>query len=248
MRLLGIDTATPNASVALVEDDKIIAEEFHGPAKNVGQGLLVQTKGNHAEIIVPLIQAILERTRSSLKELSGIAVSIGPGSFTGLRIALATVKGLAYESGLPVIGVSTLHANAARVTDSDGIICSMLDARKHEVYAACFRRRGASLTRLSEDRCCSLDSAIEMLRDLGSAGATVIGDGATVYAKVLTDGLGTELRLSAGTEYSTIGAQVAILAATKFDNSPIVDLATLSPVYLRSSEAEKKRMFSALTY
>jgi len=243
MRVLGIDTATPNASVALVEDDKIIAEEFYGPAKRVGQNPLAQTKGNHAEIIVPLIQAILDRTQSSLRELSGLAVSIGPGSFTGLRIALATVKGLAYESGLPVIGVSTLHANAARVTDTDGVICSMLDARKHEVYTAGFRRCGSALARLSEDRCCSLDSAIEMLRELGSVGAMVIGDGATAYAKVLTDALGTELRLSAGIEYSTIAAQVAILAAIKIGNPSTVDLATLSPVYLRSSEAEKQRLF-----
>lgn len=247
MRVLGIDTATPHASVALVEDDKLIAEELHEPATLDQQGVVVQAKGNHAEILVPLIQAILQRTQSSFTELSGLAVSIGPGSFTGLRIALATVKGLAYESGLPVIGISTLHASAARVTDADGVICAMLDARKHEVYTACFRRSGSSLTRLSDDRCCSLGSAIEMLRDFGSVCATVVGDGATAYGKVLIDALGEELRLSAGTEYCTTATQVALLAVTRLHNLSTDDLATLAPVYLRSSEAEKKRTLSALT-
>ncbi|HWH80302.1 MAG TPA: tRNA (adenosine(37)-N6)-threonylcarbamoyltransferase complex dimerization subunit type 1 TsaB [Candidatus Binatus sp.] len=247
MRVLGIDTATPIASVALVENEKLIAEDFHAPVTTDRREFPVQSKGNHAEIIVPLIQALLERTQITLGDLSGLAISIGPGSFTGLRIALATVKGMAYESGLPVIGVSTLHANAARVSDAEGVVCSMLDARKQEVYAACFRRRDQSLTRLCADQCCSIYTAIDMMREHGIAGGIAIGDGAKVYEKLLVDAFGAELRLSAGREYSTIAAHVAMLSLARLADSSADDIGALSPLYLRPSEAEKKRTNSTLT-
>ena len=107
---------------------------------------------NHAEILLPLIQTLFETTGVTVQQLSGIAVSIGPGSFTGLRIGLATAKGLAYESGVPLVGVSTLHANAARVRRGDALIGSMLDARKSEVYVALFRR-GARRSLAGHGRC-----------------------------------------------------------------------------------------------
>jgi hypothetical protein len=101
--------------------------------------------------------------------------------------------------------------------------------------------------RLSEDLVCSLDTAIDMIRDLGSAGAIVVGDGAVVYEPLLADAFGGELRLSAGGEFSTIAAQVAKLSWPRLRDASSDDLASLSPIYLRSSEAEKKRTLSALT-
>jgi tRNA threonylcarbamoyl adenosine modification protein YeaZ len=84
-------------------------------------------------------------------EIAGIAVSIGPGSFTGVRIGLSTVKGLAYGADMPAVGISTLHAIAARVSGFDGIVCPILDARKRDVYAAIFRKQGNQLERLAAD-------------------------------------------------------------------------------------------------
>ncbi len=240
MIILGLDTATPTASVALVEDGELVAEELHDKHRNPEQRSLTHPKGNHSEIVLPLIQSILARGKISLTALSGLAVSIGPGSFTGLRIALATVKGIAYEWGLPVVGVSTLQANAARVKDHEGIICSLLDARKQEVYAAIFHRQGGTLTALSEERVCSIAAAIESLRQAGEASPVVIGDGAKAYEPLLINAFGASVRISAGDEFGSVAAQVAALSWRRFADHGSDDLASLVPVYLRSSEAENR--------
>jgi tRNA threonylcarbamoyladenosine biosynthesis protein TsaB len=241
MIILGLDTATPTASVALVTDGKLVAEEFYGKSRKLELSPRSQAKGNHAEIVLPLIQSILDQGHISLSSLSGLGVSIGPGSFTGLRIALATVKGIAYDWGLPVVGVSTLQANAARVKGHEGVICSLLDARKQEVYAATFRRQGHALTPLSEERVCSIATAIESLRQVGEASPLVIGDGAKAYEPLLLKAFGASIRISAGDEFGSVAAQVAALSWRRFADHGSDDLASLVPLYLRSSEAENKR-------
>lgn len=241
MIILGLDTATPTASAALVEDGKLVAEELYDKSKEPRQNSPAQARGNHAEIVLPLIQSILAQGHISLTALAGLAVSIGPGSFTGLRIALATVKGIAYESGLPVVGVSTLHANAARVKNHQGVIGSLLDARKREVYAAIFLRQGETLTAVCGERVCSIDAAIEAIRQAGEASPLIIGDGAKAYEPMLVEAFGAGVKISAGAEFGSLAAQVAALSRRRFADHGSDDLASLVPVYLRSSEAENKR-------
>ena len=247
MRILGLDSATPAASVALVDDGQLVAEEFYDKPKKHCENASASAKGNHAEIVLPLIQSILDRAQFSLNDLSGIAVSIGPGSFTGLRVALATVKGIAYEWGLPVVGISSLHANAARVTDADGFICSLLDARKREVYAALFFRAGESLTRLSEDKVLPVEGVIELLRGAGATNCIIIGDGAKAYGNFLTSSLGAAVRMAAGAEYESVAAQVAKLSWGRFCAASSDDLGALVPLYLSLSEAQSKRGQLSLT-
>ena len=240
MIILGLDSATPRASVAIVENDQLIAEQVSGaPSDAPFQPLLLPSKGNHAEIVLPLIQTALVRGNISLDALSGLAVSIGPGSFTGLRIALATVKGLAYEWGVPVVGVSTLLANAARIKQHDGLICSLMDARKREVYMAIYRRQGVALTSIVGERACSISAAIALLQDAGASGAIIIGDGAKAYEAVLAAAFGASARISAGDEFGSIAAQVAALSGERLSQGAGDDVAHLTPRYLRSSEAEK---------
>jgi tRNA threonylcarbamoyladenosine biosynthesis protein TsaB len=241
MIILGLDTATPTASAALVEDGKLVAEELYDKSKEPRQYSPAQSRGNHAEIVLPLIQSILAQGDISLSALSGLAVSIGPGSFTGLRIALATVKGIAYDWGLPVLGVSTLHANAARVKNHEGVIGSLLDARKREVYAAIFHRQGQTLTPISEERVCSIDAAIESLRSAGETSPVVVGDGAKAYEPLLAKAFGRSARISAGDEFGSLAAAVAALSWRRFADHASDDLASLVPLYLRSSQAENKR-------
>jgi len=241
MRILGIDSASPTASVAIVEDGALVAEEIHGHA-NVHLGNTSPTlKGNHAEIILPLIQSVLTKSKSRLDGLSGIAVSIGPGSFTGLRIGLATVKGLAYDWGLPVVGVSTLWANAARAKDFDGLICSMLDARKSEVYMALFQGGGRRPTRVTEDTIASLEYAIDLVQSCHSAdgrSTLFVGDGAKVYEKILTDALSPSALFANGN--SSVAAEAAVLAEERVRSGANDDLGELSPIYLRPAEAESR--------
>jgi tRNA threonylcarbamoyladenosine biosynthesis protein TsaB len=241
MRILGVDTATPIASVALVEDGKLIAEQIHPDGKTQNHGASIDKKGNHAEILLPLIESVLQKARISLTALSGIGVSIGPGSFTGLRIGLAMVKGLAYGWGIPVVGVSTLLANVARVTDFDGLMCSFIDARKGEVYTALFERSGDELKRLSADSVTSVATAIEQTRNhVGSMPRLFIGNGALVYRNLVLDSLGANVGLCSGDAYSSLAAQVARLSSESLRCSQAGGLENLAPVYLRSSEAEIK--------
>ncbi|MBM2802290.1 MAG: peptidase glycoprotease [Deltaproteobacteria bacterium] len=242
MRILGIDTATTTASVALIEDDELVAEKFYNRQSVVSENVTIAPKGNHAEIVVPLIQAVLDQAKFSLSDINGFAVSIGPGSFTGLRIALATVKGIAYELGLPVVGISTLHAQAARVTDTQDLICALLDARKQEVYAALFRRVHGTLMRLSDDGVMAVTTAIEMIeraRQMGSC--TAVGDGAQAYQKCLLQSLGSRLRIGADGEYSTVAYRVAEIAQARIGAAAGDDLGRLVPIYLRPSEAESRK-------
>lgn len=250
MRILGIDTATAVASVALVEDGKLVAEEIQSNTAKSSDGTAVPPRGNHAEIVIPLIQSVLIKTPPSTADLSGIAVSIGPGSFTGLRIGLATAKGIAYECSLPIVGVSTLHANAARVTGFEGIICSLLDARKSEVYFALFRREAHQIRRITEDAITSIGGLLDQVRNCeGTVGDSLlfVGDGARVYEKQLTNSFGVAAQILAGDGYSSIASQVSSLAEGRFRAHRTDDIARLVPVYLRPSEAETKRSEYAVT-
>jgi tRNA threonylcarbamoyladenosine biosynthesis protein TsaB len=237
VRILGVDTATSTASVALIEDEALLAEEIYGAA---APG---ETKKNHAEIILPLIQSLLSRARVALADLSGIAVSIGPGSFTGLRIGLATVKGLVYDSGLPAVGVSTLLATAATTARSDGAVCALLDARKREVYFGLFRWEGKTLCAIGGETVTSIQSAVESLRPHASAGAPLlaVGDGARVYEKILRDALDGGLTLAKEGK-SSVAAQAAFLARERLACAASDDVGGLLPVYLRRPEAESKKM------
>ena len=249
MKILGIDTAVATASVALIEDGKLYAEELHEreAAKDYSCAGL-QSSGNHAEVVLPLIEALLHKAQITVKELSGIAVSIGPGSFTGLRIGLATAKGIAYESGLPLAGVSTLHANAARVNGFHGVIASLLDARKSELYLALFRRNEASTERLTADAALSLEAAIDLVRqyrDGSNSNLLLIGSGAKAHKQLWSDVLGSSARISSGTCFPSIASQVAMLAMHGMAATSADDVGKLTPVYLRLSEAERKRKNSS---
>lgn len=240
MRTLGVDTATSTASVAIVEDGVLVADKIRLRGALTNGSLVGHGKSNHAEILLPLIESALHEAAVSLAELAGLAVSIGPGSFTGLRIGLSTVKGLAYGWQIPLVGVSTLLANAARVTDYDGLICSFLDARKKEVYASLFRRDGDGLDRLTEDSVLDITELVDLVRKQ-NARCLFIGDDTKNYEKLLQQALGGGAEFQEKRTLPSVAAAVARLAEVQCRSSDREVLLSLSPVYLRSSEAEVKR-------
>jgi tRNA threonylcarbamoyladenosine biosynthesis protein TsaB len=239
MRVIGIDTATTTASVALIENGLLVAERIEpslGPEDN---GKKFNKKSNRAEIIIPLIESLLESAGVLLQDITGFAISIGPGSFTGLRIGLSTVKGLAFGWEIPVVGVSTLFACAARVTNYEGLICSLLDARKNEVYAALFQNADGAVNRLTEDGVTSALNVIEMVqRFQKGAPCLCVGDGAEVYKHLLLDV--PSIHLAETTKYPTVAATVARLSQGRFRANDVDNLSALMPVYMRSPEAEFK--------
>jgi len=241
MIILGIDTATATASAALVEDGKVISEETR-PGHPQGRPLGLPGRGSHAQILLPLVDTVLKRAGLSLYEVSAFAVSIGPGSFTGLRIGLSTVKGLAYGWNVPVIGVPTLFAFAALVTDWEGLICPFLDARRKEAYAALFRKDGKMLRRLCEDLVSSPEGIIRQIRSSSNGEPCLfIGDGTKGYGELIKSSLGDRGLLTLGDSYESVASAVARLGEERLLKHEFDPPATLAPLYLRPSEAELKR-------
>jgi tRNA threonylcarbamoyladenosine biosynthesis protein TsaB len=239
MRLLGVDTSSSRASVAITENGRLITEKFY--SAETEDANRVRSRNHHAEVLISLIDSTLTTTGFSLDDLSGFAVAIGPGAFTGLRIGLSTLQGLAYGSDIPVIGVSTLHACAARASDVDGPLCAILDARKKELYGALFRRHGGLPERITHDAVMSFEQLVDLLRDARrSEPILVTGDGVRQYGELLAHTLGKQIFLRENDNWPTIAAAVALLGETTFSAGQSASPAPLRPRYLRPAEAEAK--------
>jgi tRNA threonylcarbamoyladenosine biosynthesis protein TsaB len=236
MKILGLDTSLSVASVAISEDGRVVAEDVYPRQRTAGGA-----KSNHAEIILPLIDSVLQRAGIGLSDVAGIAVSIGPGSFTGVRIGLSTVKGLAYGTGIPAIGISTLQAIAARVAGFEGMVCPVLDARKGEVYGAIFRKHGNQLERLTEDTLMTIANFLEELRDLGRpARCLLIGDGATVCRSLVQKAPDLQIHTADEDAMPSAAAAIALLSERQFTDHRALRLDDLAPVYLRRPECESR--------
>lgn len=226
MLILGIDTATVIGSVGLVRDGEPLTEAS------------CRAASNHTETLFSLVTAVLAQAQVSLGEVEGIGVSIGPGSFTGLRIALSAVKGFSYALGHRVVGVSTLEALARTVVDWQGLICPILDARKHEVYAALFRRdQRGELERMMPD------SALlpRMLLERMTGPCLFLGDGVESYAALIQACRGPDARLLPFATHHPRGVVVARMAWERLCRGEYDDAGTLVPCYVRPPEAEIRR-------
>jgi tRNA threonylcarbamoyladenosine biosynthesis protein TsaB len=222
LRALGIETATSIASVAIVAADQIVAERA------------LPMSGSHARTLLPLIDAALAAADLELRDLDLLAVSIGPGSFTGLRIGLSVAKGLALATGLPIVGVPTLAAYARHASPRAGLLCPVLDARKGEVYAAAFRGDAG------DPNCVLAPVAIAPQR-LAAAlrvPCTLIGDGVDAYVELWRRELGPAAELIPFATLPPSGATVAQLGLRRAATAGTDDLAHLEPSYCRPSQAE----------
>ncbi|HKZ46929.1 MAG TPA: tRNA (adenosine(37)-N6)-threonylcarbamoyltransferase complex dimerization subunit type 1 TsaB, partial [Thermodesulfobacteriota bacterium] len=153
MKILAIDTSASSGSIALLEDDQVIAE------------LTTCTQKTHVERLLPLIKTLLSSINTKIEDVDGFALTTGPGSFTGLRIGLATIKGLAWSLNKPVVGVSTLEALAMNIPYSDKPICPILDARKKEVYAGIYKCNDNGPTCIMDDATISPQLLIERIKE-----------------------------------------------------------------------------------
>jgi tRNA threonylcarbamoyladenosine biosynthesis protein TsaB len=239
MRFLGVDTSTSRASVAITANGRLISENFHSAEAHTfptgGHG-----RNNHAEVLLSLIDSTLRTAGVSLGELSGIAVAIGPGSFTGLRIGLSTIKGLSYGSVIPVIGVSTLHAWASRVSAVKGLICALLDARKNEVYGALFGRRDVLLERITADHALSIEQLVKLVQSKSfHAPVMFTGDGIKQYRELLLHSLGKQVSLAEDENLPTVASAVALIGEAAFMQGQGALCSSLTPQYVRRAEAEE---------
>lgn len=230
MLVLGIDSSACAASAAVVEDGKLLGEYF------------VNTKQTHSQTLLPMVQSLLASLGKSCEEFDVMAVSSGPGSFTGVRIGVSSVKGMALPYDTPCVGISTLEAIAWGGISCEGnVICAVMDARCGQVYNALFRVVGGDLCRLTEDRALSIEALSEECSGYGSS-LILFGDGATLCHKTFSI---WGARLAPENICFQRASSVAFAAQRQAALGNTVPPGELLPAYLRLPQAErelKKRM------
>ncbi len=223
MLILALESSARPASAALVRDGKLLAQSTQISALT------------HSRTLLPMAEDLLKNTGVTLSEIDVIAVAHGPGSFTGIRIGVSTVKGLCWGADKPCIGVSTLEAMAWHGLSAGGLICPVMDARRAQVYNALFRIEDGRPVRLCPDRAISLEELSEELRAIGEP-AFLVGDGAEL-TKAYLDGQALPCRLAPDDLVWQDAWGVAMAAQGR---QPVPGAALL-PVYLRLSQAERER-------
>ena len=223
MLILAFESSARAASVALVEDGRLISQYS-------------QCSGlTHSRTLLPMAEDMLKNAELSLDKVDLFAVAHGPGSFTGIRIGVSTVKGLAWAADKPCVGVSTLEAMAWHGLAAGGLVCPVMDARRSQVYNALFKVENGKPVRLCEDRPIALSQLAEELRDL-NAPAFLIGDGAELAEKYLREqGLACTVAPENLRWQSAWGVAMAAMDKTPGNADALL------PVYLRLSQAERER-------
>ncbi len=224
MKILAMESSALTASVAIYEDGCLLGE-------------YTQNNGNtHSENLLPMAESLLSFLKLEISDMDAFAVSAGPGSFTGIRIGVATVKGLAFGTDKPCIGVSTLEALARNLCIPSGLICPVMNARRKQFYTALFRCNGATLERLMPDSALSyeeLDAALSAYHEP----VYLVGDGYALAESLLTHPIGfTPERLRCQS-----AASVAMVAFDAYQNGIRTTDKELTPVYLRPCQAERER-------
>lgn len=226
MHVLGIETATQVASVAVASDRGILAER------------MVHNRRTHSVNLLPMIKAVLEESVAERRNLDGIAVSSGPGSFTGLRIGMSTAKALASVWNIPVVAVSTLETLAFVLKGHGSLVCPILNARKNEVYAAIYDfLDSGSMTCLHGPVAVRPGELAEMLLNYARP-VTFTGDGIGEFGPLFQERLGEKARFAPFSVVFPRGAAVAELGLLAIREGRGGDPMDLKPDYVRVSEAE----------
>jgi tRNA threonylcarbamoyladenosine biosynthesis protein TsaB len=223
MKILALETATLAGSIAIVDDRYGFISEVR-----------VNLKIAHAERLMPSIQWILDASQMSIDEIDAFAVSIGPGSFTGLRIGLSTVKGLSYAAKKPIVPVPTLDAFARALPYCSHMICPMLDARKNQVYAALYTWEKHECRKVMDEIAVDLDTLLENIQ----GPVIFLGDGAKLYRQQISDTLGDRAFFAPESRMYPAAASVAEIALEKMGKGESADPVSLTPLYIRKCEAE----------
>jgi tRNA threonylcarbamoyladenosine biosynthesis protein TsaB len=226
MKILGVDTSTSCGSLGIIDDDEVVAE------------YALLRDETHSTRLIPTIQALLKEARLSLDEIDGIAVSLGPGSFTGLRVGLSAVKGLALADEKPVVGVPTLDALASNLPFTPNVICPILDARKGEVYTALYKDGvGGQVEQLTPYQ---ILSPLDLLEKIPFQKTIFLGNGVEAYGELIEERLGVKALFAPPHLRFLRGSSVAEIGLQRFKKGEKDDISSLVPIYVRPSDAEIK--------
>lgn len=225
MKILAIDTSGTNCSIAIIDNDKIISE-FN-----------LNTGTTHSQNLVPMLEQIQKFTNIELKDIDIIACCTGPGSFTGIRIGIATVKGLALSLNKPVIGVSSLESLAYNVTNFDGTICSIIDAKNENVYAGIYSST-PSLVANNDYISDSINVLIEKLKTI-SGKIIFVGDGSFIHMQKLKEAFGDNALFVPKHLNIQLASSLARAAIVYAKDNKYITYDELTPLYLKKSQAER---------
>ena len=225
MKILGIDTSTKFCNLGLIEDEDIIIEHAINGSKK-----------KHSSILLPAIKDLLETIDLKIEEINGIAVSMGPGSFTGLRIGLCVAKGLCYACSLPLLGISTLDATVFPLKEIPYLICPVLESKKDEIYDVVFRG-GDSLHRVMDYKCEDIQSLLVRLSPLKEK-IVFLGDGIKKYRDIIKEKIGKDALFIDSQLNLPVATSIAFLGLDKLKKGGEDDISIITPFYLRKSEAE----------
>lgn len=226
MKILAIDTSATAASVALAEENKIIGEFF------------INTKLTHSQTLIPMIDELMKNTNTDINQIDAVAVNVGPGSFTGVRIGVAAAKGIAFPKNIPCISVSTLYSMAFNLADVDCIVCAVMDARCSQVYNALFRCKDGKTERLTEDRALSLNDLTEELKKY-SERVILVGDGSALCSDYMSDKL-NNVELASVNQRMQRAASTVCAAFLLYEQGITTTPDRLMPTYLRLPQAQRE--------
>ncbi len=228
MRILAVDTSTNVASAAILEDQVIIGEY------NCNRGK------THSQRLMPMVQHLMETTGLSVNDIDAFSASIGPGSFTGLRIGVTTIKAMAFAAEKPVISVHTLDALAYNLPFTENLICPMIDARNNQVFTAIYRFIGDKLERLTDYMGIPVTELADILRKM--EGDTVfLGDACNMHRDYFVSELGNRVKIAPPGTALAKASSVAILAGKAYSEGKLESCYDMVPFYLRKSQAERER-------
>jgi tRNA threonylcarbamoyladenosine biosynthesis protein TsaB len=225
LKILGIDTSTKFCNLGLIENENILIEYTINGLKK-----------KHSSILVPAIKNLFKTIDLKIEEINGIAVSMGPGSFTGLRIGLCVAKGLCYARSLPLLGIPTLDAMAFPFKEIPYLICPILESKKDEIYDVVFRG-GVSLHKVMDYKCEDIQSLLFRLSSLKEK-IIFSGDGIKKYRDIIKEKIGKDALFIDSQLNLPVATSIAFLGLNKLKQGEKDNISTLSPFYLRKSEAE----------
>ncbi len=225
MIILSIDSSTPVAGIAVSDGNKLLGE------------VMINTKNTHSEKLMPMVQQLLSDLQMTIQQIEAVAVTCGPGSFTGLRIGMATAKGMVQGGKKQLIAVPTLDCLAQNLLHYPGVICPIMNAQKRQVYTAIYRSGETNLERLSDYQAIEADKLAEQLLEMNET-VWFVGDGVEAFADVFAEKLGDKCHFADGSNVLPRAGALAMLANDRVEQGQFDDLYQAELIYIRKSEAE----------
>lgn len=228
MKVLAIDSSGLVATVAVVEDDNLLAE------------YTVNYKKTHSQTLLPMLDEVSRMIELDLSTIDGIAVTAGPGSFTGLRIGSATAKGLGLALAKPLVAIPTVDALAYNLYGTDKLICPLMDARRSQVYTGLYEFDGSALNIIAPQQAVAVTEITEMVNKEGRE-VIFLGDGVPVYREMLNELIEVPYQFAPAHMNKQRAGAAAALALRYMEKGLTVTAAEFQPDYLRLSQAERER-------